>query len=166
MAGHRITPSAVAESAAVTEEAAPALEFVHLETGVLHGVDFVVRPGEVVGVAGLIGAGGHDLARVLFGLDRPTGGRVMLRGRAYDPQGPKQAIAQGIFLVPEDPTRDGLVPVLSVAQNVTLVEPQGQVTQRGLLSLRREREVARALRRRAEHRHGLCQHRRAQPERW
>ena len=142
MAGHRITQAAIAESATVAEEAAPALEFSHLETGVLHGVDFVVRQGEVVGVAGLIGAGGHDLARALFGLDRPTGGRVALRGRTYDPQGPKQAIAQGIFLVPEDPTRDGLVPVLSVAQNVTLVSLK-QVTRRGLLSLRREREVAR-----------------------
>ncbi|MGO9658886.1 MAG: sugar ABC transporter ATP-binding protein [Acidimicrobiales bacterium] len=142
MAGHRITQSVMAESAALTEEVAPALEFVHLETGLLHGVDFVVRPGEVVGVAGLIGAGGHDLARVLFGLDRPTGGGVTLRGRAYDPQGPKQAIAQGIFLVPEDPTRDGLVPVLSVAQNVTLVGLKA-ITRRGLLSLRREREVAR-----------------------
>ncbi|MGA3218285.1 MAG: sugar ABC transporter ATP-binding protein [Acidimicrobiales bacterium] len=141
MAGHRITQAAMADSAAVTEETAAALEFSHLETGVLHGVDFVVRQGEVVGVAGLIGAGGHDLARVLFGLDRPTGGRVALRGRTYDPQGPKQSIAQGIFLVPEDPTRDGLVPVLSVAQNVTLVGLK-QVTRWGLLSLRREREVA------------------------
>jgi ABC-type sugar transport system ATPase subunit len=141
MAGHRITQAAVAESPAVVEEAVPALEFSRLETGVLHGVDFVVRQGEVVGVAGLIGAGGHDLARVLFGLDRPTGGRVALRGRTYDPQGPKQAIAQGIFLVPEDASRDGLVPVLSVAQNVTLVGLKA-ITRRGLLSLRREREVA------------------------
>ncbi len=141
MAGHRITQSVAAESAAVAEEAAPALEFSHLDTGVLHGVDFVVRQGEVVGVSGLIGAGGHDLARVLFGLDRATGGKVTLRGRAYDPQGPKQSISQGIFLVPEDPGRDGLVPVLSVAQNVTLVSLRA-ITRRGLLSLRREREVA------------------------
>jgi ABC-type sugar transport system ATPase subunit len=141
MAGHRITESVVAESAAVSEEAVPALEFSHVETTLLHDVDFGVRQGEVVGVVGLIGAGGHDLAQVLFGLDRPTSGRVALQGRTYQPQGPKQAIAQGIFLVPEDPARDGLVPVLSVAQNVTLVSLKA-VTRRGLLSLRREREVA------------------------
>jgi ABC-type sugar transport system ATPase subunit len=141
MAGHRITESSVAQSAAVVEGTVPALEFSHLETEVLHDVDFVLRQGEVVGVSGLIGAGGHDLARVLFGLDRPTAGRVALRGRTYDPQGPKQAIAQGVFLVPEDPARDGLVPVLSVAQNVTLVSLKA-ITRRGVLSLRREREVA------------------------
>jgi ABC-type sugar transport system ATPase subunit len=141
MAGHRIAQVAVAESAAVDAEAVPALEFRGLETGVLHGVDFVVRQGEVVGVAGLIGAGGHDIASVLFGLDRPTAGHVALRGRAYDPAGPKQSIAQGVFLVPEDPSRDGLVPVLSVAQNVTLVSLR-DITRRGVLSLRREREVA------------------------
>jgi ABC-type sugar transport system ATPase subunit len=141
MAGHRITESVVGESAAVSEEAVPALEFSHVETTLLHDVDFGVRQGEVVGVVGLIGAGGHDLAQVLFGLDRPTSGRVALQGRTYQPQGPKQAIAQGIFLVPEDPARDGLVPVLSVAQNVTLVSLKA-VTRRGLLSLRREREVA------------------------
>ncbi len=141
MAGHRITRSAVADSPAVAEEAAPALEFSHLGTGVLHDVDFVVRQGEVVGVSGLIGAGGHDLARVLFGLDRASGGKLTLRGRTYEPQGPKQSISQGIFLVPEDPARDGLVPVLSVAQNVTLVSLKA-ITRRGILSLRRERQVA------------------------
>jgi ABC-type sugar transport system ATPase subunit len=141
MAGHRIAQSSVAESAAVKEEAVPALEFSHLGTDVLHDVDFVVRQGEVVGVSGLIGAGGHDLANVLFGLDRPISGRVALKGRTYDPHGPNSAIAQGVFLVPEDATRDGLVPVLSVAQNVTLVGLK-QITRRGALSLRRERELA------------------------
>jgi ABC-type sugar transport system ATPase subunit len=141
MAGHRIAESSVAESAIVAGEAAPALEFCELETDVLHGLDFVVHQGEVVGVSGLIGAGGHDIARVLFGLDRPTAGRVALNGTTYQPQGPKQAIAQGLFLVPEDPTQDGLVSVLSVAQNVTLVSLKA-ITRRGVLSLRREREVA------------------------
>ncbi len=90
MAGHRITGSVVAESAAVSEEAVPALEFSHVETTLLHDVDFGVRQGEVVGVVGLIGAGGHDLAQVLFGLDRPTSGRVALQGRTYDPRAPNK----------------------------------------------------------------------------
>ena len=141
MAGHRITQASIGESAATTAEASAALEFSHIGTGVLHDVDFVVRQGEVVGVAGLIGAGGHDIAKLLFGLDRPTAGRVALRGRTYDPRGPKQAIRRGVFMIPEDPTRDGLVPVLSVAQNVTLVSLKA-ITRRGVLSLRREREVA------------------------
>ena len=141
MAGHRITQASIGESAATTGEASAALEFSYIGTGVLHDVDFVVRQGEVVGVAGLIGAGGHDIAKLLFGLDRPTAGRVALRGKTYDPRGPKQAIRRGVFMIPEDPTRDGLVPVLSVAQNVTLVSLKA-ITRRGVLSLRREREVA------------------------
>jgi ABC-type sugar transport system ATPase subunit len=68
-------------------------------------VDFTVHEGEVVGVTGVIGAGGHDIARVLFGLDRPASGRVLLRGEPYEPRGPKQSIARGVFMVPEDPAR-------------------------------------------------------------
>jgi ABC-type sugar transport system ATPase subunit len=101
----------------------------------------VVHQGEVVGMAGLIGAGGHEIARVLFGLDRPAAGQVLLYGQPYEPRRPNQSIAHGVFLVPEDPTRDGLVPVLSVAVNVTLVDLKG-ISRRGVLSLRRERDVA------------------------
>jgi ribose transport system ATP-binding protein len=141
MAGHRLTEFAVGPKPSTGEERTPALELRHLETGLIHGVDLVVRQGEVVGVAGLIGAGGHEIARVLFGLDRPAAGQVFLHGRPYEPRRPKQSIAHGVFLVPEDPTRDGLVAVLSVAVNVTLVDLKG-VSRRGVLSLRRERDVA------------------------
>jgi ABC-type sugar transport system ATPase subunit len=94
-----------------------------------------------VGVSGLIGAGGHELARVLFGLDRPSSGSVLLSSKPYDPHKPTQAIGRGVFLIPEDPTRDGLVPVLSVANNITLVSLKA-ITRRGFLSLGRERDVA------------------------
>ena len=94
----------------------------------------------MVGVAGLIGAGGHDIAQVLFGVEKPTGGKVSLKG---EPMGfrlhPRHR--PGRLLAPEDPTRDGLVPVLSVAMNMTLVDLKA-VSRRGVLSLRREREVA------------------------
>ena len=66
---------------------------------------------------------------------------MSLKGEPYEPRAATHAIARGVFLVPEDPTRDGLVPVLSVAMNMTLVDLKA-VSRRGVLSLRREREVA------------------------
>lgn len=141
MAGRRIAPAPSGPSAAAEQGVMPALEFSHVSTAVLHDVSFVVRQGEVVGVCGLIGAGGHELARILFGLDRAPAGQVLLRGIPYTARGPTGSIPQGIFLVPEDPTRDGLVPPMSVAQNITLVRMK-EITRRGFLSLQRERQVA------------------------
>jgi ABC-type sugar transport system ATPase subunit len=140
MAGRRLDVVGGAGAAAV-EDRPDALRFERVSTPLLHEVDLTVHEGEVLGVTGVIGAGGHELARVLFGLVRPASGQVLLRGRPYAPRGPKQAIDQGVFLVPEDPEKEGLVPVLSVATNVTLVDLPA-ITRHGALSLRREREIA------------------------
>jgi ABC-type sugar transport system ATPase subunit len=107
----------------------------------LHEIRLSVHAGEVVGVTGVVGAGGHDIARAVFGLERVESGEIRLGGEPYVLQGPRQAIGRGLFLVPEDPTRDGLVPVLSVAQNITLVDLPG-ITRGGLLQLRKERAIA------------------------
>jgi ABC-type sugar transport system ATPase subunit len=121
---------------------AVALEIEHLSTGLLHDVNVSVRKGEVVGVTGVIGAGGHEIARVLFGLDKPRSGRLLLMGEPYEPTGPRQAIRRGLFMVPEDPSRAGLVPDLSVASNITLVDLPS-ITRLGVLSLKREGDIAR-----------------------
>jgi len=120
----------------------PAIELHNVSTKALHGIDLMVRTGEVVGVTGLIGAGGHSLAQVLFGLEQPQSGEVLLGGRPFRPRGPKQAIARGVFVVPEDTARSTLVPLLSLAANVTLAD-LAAVSHRGFLSLARERELAR-----------------------
>ncbi len=118
----------------------------HLRTDVLRDVSLEVRTGEVVGVTGVIGAGGHEVARVIYGLDRPTAGRIRLAGHPYRPRGPRQSIGRHIFLVPEDPDRQGLVLPLSVAANITLVALRA-ITRHGVLSLPRERAVAQQFRR-------------------
>ncbi len=146
-------PSASAEPVAVTETArsvgpadparAPIVEFRSVTAGpVLRDLDLAVRGGQVIGLTGIIGAGGHDIARLLFGLLRPSGGAILAGGRPYTARGPRQAIARGVFMVPENPGRDGLVGVLSVAKNITLVR-LGDVSRLGALSLRRERQIAR-----------------------
>jgi rhamnose transport system ATP-binding protein len=101
-----------------------------------------VPPGEVVGVTGVIGAGGHEIARLLFGLTAPSTGTVSLGGRPYRPGGPREALAQGVCLVPEDPAREGMVPEMSVAANISIVDLRG-FSRLGALSLRRERQNAR-----------------------
>jgi len=141
MAGRRLEAiEAVPE--AIIEDRPDVLRLERVSTPLLHEVNLSLHEGEVLGITGVIGAGGHELARVLFGLVQPESGQVLLGGRPYAPHGPKQALEQGVFLVPEDPDKEGLVPVLSVATNITLVDLPA-ITRRGALSLRREREIAR-----------------------
>ncbi|MDF2439524.1 MAG: rhamnose transport system ATP-binding protein [Abditibacteriota bacterium] len=88
--------------------------------GVFQDVSFEVRRGEVVGMAGLIGSGRSEVARCLFGLDVPTSGRMSRNGEAYAPRSPRDAIRQGLALVPEDRRGQGLVMQLSVRENLSL----------------------------------------------
>jgi ABC-type sugar transport system ATPase subunit len=145
MAGHRPTVGADVDpaAAAITDtRGAASIELAGVSTGVLQDVSLTVSPGEVVGVTGVIGAGGHEIARLLFGLERPLSGTVALGGKPYQPKGPRDALSQGVCLVPEDPAREGMVPEMTVTSNITLVDLP-RFTRLGALSLRRERQTAR-----------------------
>ncbi|HSW41161.1 MAG TPA: sugar ABC transporter ATP-binding protein [Patescibacteria group bacterium] len=83
-------------------------------------VSFTVRSGEILGLAGLVGAGRTEVARVLFGIERPTAGEVFLGGRAIRSHSPSAALRAGIAYVPEDRHQDGLVLDFSIAENVSL----------------------------------------------
>jgi ribose transport system ATP-binding protein len=83
-------------------------------------VSLTVRKGEILGLAGLVGAGRTELARAIFGVDRLLGGAVSLDGRRIDVRTPSEAITHGIFLVPEDRKRSGLLLDLSIAENISL----------------------------------------------
>jgi ribose transport system ATP-binding protein len=84
-------------------------------------IHFEVHAGEVLGVAGLIGAGRSDILNTLFGLNRKTSGRVLLDGKPLSIRRPIDAIAAGIGYVTEDRKSEGLVLGLSVRENATLV---------------------------------------------
>jgi ribose transport system ATP-binding protein len=86
----------------------------------LQDVSLVLRRGEVLGVAGLLGAGRTELARVLTGVDKPEKGSVVLRGRAARLASPGDAMRRGIALLPEDRKTQGLVLGLSVGRNLAL----------------------------------------------
>ncbi len=88
--------------------------------GVFRDVTFDVRHGEIVGLAGLVGAGRTEVARVLFGIDQRDAGAVRLDGAAVSFASPSAAMDAGVAYLPEDRHQEGLVLDFSIAQNVTL----------------------------------------------
>ena len=107
----------------------------------LRDVSLTLRRGEILGVAGLLGAGRTELARVIAGADVPERGRILLDGRVLRLRAPSDAIHAGIGLVPEDRKRHGLVPGQSVAANFAL--PQlSRLSRAGVIDRRREQDLA------------------------
>jgi rhamnose transport system ATP-binding protein len=86
----------------------------------VHGVSLEVRAGEVVGLAGLVGAGRTELARVLFGLTPAGAGEILLNGERVTIRSPREAVARGIAYVPEDRRRHGVILEMPVAHNLTM----------------------------------------------
>jgi len=88
--------------------------------GKFEDVSFSLRSGEIVGLAGLMGAGRSEVASALFGIERPTRGRIVLRGKPVEVRSPAHAISLGIGFVPEDRKRQGLVLSASGLHNTSL----------------------------------------------
>ncbi|WP_411720447.1 sugar ABC transporter ATP-binding protein [Mycetocola sp.] len=88
--------------------------------GVFRDIGFTLRSGEIVGLAGLVGAGRSEVARAIFGVDAYDSGRVRLHGAVLPRGNPRIATARGLALVPEDRRKQGLVLDESVTRNVTL----------------------------------------------
>jgi ribose transport system ATP-binding protein len=112
----------------------------------VRGVTLEVHRGEILGLAGLVGAGRTELARLIFGADAPTAGTMALKGKEYSPRSPLHAIRRGVALVPEERRSEGLLLRESVAFNINLATA-GEHRRRGLplLSPGRARAAARAL---------------------
>ena len=94
------------------------------------GVSFDLRKGEVLGLGGLVGAGRTELARLLFGVDRPQEGAMTIEGKRYAPRNPSDAVKSGLGLVPEERRVDGLILSKSVAFNVSLANLQSIIFHR------------------------------------
>lgn len=86
--------------------------------GTFGGINFSVRKGEILGIAGLVGAGRTELVRALTGADPISKGEVVLNGKAVTPRSPIEAIRNGLVLVPEDRKSQGLVLDHSIAENI------------------------------------------------
>jgi ribose transport system ATP-binding protein len=104
-----------------SEITTPVLEVRDLSDGkFIHSVSFEVRRGEIVGVAGLIGAGRTEVARMIFGADPKSDGQIFIDGVEQKITSPRDAVQAGIGLIPEDRKMQGLVLDMDVKENLTL----------------------------------------------
>jgi len=107
----------------------------------LHDVSLNLRSGEIVGLAGLVGAGRTDLARTIFGVGKYERGRIYLFGKEIHACGAAQMVDQGVSLLPEDRKGHGLALILPVAENI-VVSSLDRLFPRFFVSKRKERETA------------------------
>ena len=107
----------------------------------IRDVAFQVRAGEILGFAGLVGAGRTELARVLFGLTPADEAAIRLRGAPVRVTAPAEAVRLGLAYLPEDRRRHGVIAEMSIAANTTLAALRA-ITRAGLLDFAAEREIA------------------------
>ncbi len=107
----------------------------------IHHIGFDVRAGEIFGLAGLVGAGRTELARVLFGITPADGGEIILNGKPVHLHSPDDAVAQGIAYVPEDRRRHGVILEMPIAANITMAIHH-QLFPGTWLRFRKEQELA------------------------
>src|SRR5439155_5932758 len=107
----------------------------------VNDVSFEIRAGEIVGLAGLIGSGRSEVARAIFGADRPQQAEIEVAGAAARLRSPRQAIEHGVVMLPEDRKSQGLLMLRSIVDNVTLPHLD-HVSRLGVVSRRAERRRA------------------------
>jgi ribose transport system ATP-binding protein len=106
-----------------------------------HELGFRVERGEIVGLAGLVGAGRTELLEVLFGIEPARAGEIRIDGKARQIRTPRDAIQSGLALVPEDRKQQGIILEMAVRENLTLATLRRDA-RAGFRSARRERELA------------------------
>jgi rhamnose transport system ATP-binding protein len=109
--------------------------------GVFKDVSFEVRAGEIVALAGLVGAGRSEVARAIFGIDPLDAGEIRIAGKPLKPGRPSAAVQAGLALVPEDRRQQGLALELSIARNASMTV-LGRLVKHGLISTKSERTLA------------------------
>lgn len=126
-------------------EIPPVLDVEGLTTSTgLRDVSIVVRPGEIVGLIGLVGSGRSELARAIFGADPLQAGRIVLAGQNYQSPSPAESIRRGIAFVPEDRRKQGLDLTQPTRPNLSLVH-RHLVSRHGILNRGAEYALARRL---------------------
>lgn len=117
------------------------LEVKNLSRGILQDISFEVKSGEVFGISGLVGAGRTELARAILGIDKPESGEVYVRGKKVHYRTFADAIRDGLGLIPEDRKLQGLVQIMSVKRNTTLVNMK-RVLRAGVISSSLEEKLS------------------------
>lgn len=117
------------------------LKVEHLSRGILKDISFEVKSGEVFGISGLVGAGRTELARAICGIDKPESGEIYVRGKRVKYHTFSDAIRDGLGLIPEDRKLQGLVQIMSVKKNTTLVNMK-RVIRWGIISNKAEQTLS------------------------
>lgn len=118
----------------VTEVGEVIFEANHISTVTgVKDVSLKVRSGEIVAIAGLMGAGRTELVRGIFGADKMTNGEIIINGQKVNIKAPRDAIKNGLYCVPEDRKKDGLCIKMSVNDNITL--PNLDMTSKGPVTI-------------------------------
>ena len=109
--------------------------------GVFEPISFKVYKGEVLGFSGIIGAGRTEIMRCIFGLDKPDGGEIYLGGTQEKFVSPSDAIEAGVMYVSEDRRREGIIPHLSIRENISLPSLKW-LSKLGFVALAKEKDLA------------------------
>lgn len=117
------------------------LEAKHLEGDFVHDVSFTLRKGQVLGFAGLVGAGRSETMRLLFGADKLKSGEIYIEGKKVNIKSPRNAIDAGIGLCPEDRKEQGLVLGRSIQDNLT-VSVLSKLAKSGVIDSKKERQLS------------------------
>lgn len=113
-----------------------------IQSGIkLRGIDLTIRRGEIVGLAGLLGAGRTELARIIFGIDRKDKGEIWIDGKPVEFRLPAHAIGYGLAFCSEDRKVEGIIPNLTIAENISIANMK-KVSRFGVISQARQRAVA------------------------
>jgi len=114
------------------------LEVNKLTTNDVSDVSFSLREGEILGFAGLVGAGRTEVMRAIFGADKVNSGKIMLENKEVNSKSPKQAIKKGIVLCPEDRKLQGILPNLSVGYNISIAVLDNIINKIGFINTKKE----------------------------
>jgi ABC-type sugar transport system ATPase subunit len=118
------------------------LEYRNVSTDYISDISFSAKKGEILGFAGLVGAGRTEIMKAMFGLDKIKSGTIILEGHPIFPKSPSEAIAQGIALVPEDRKEQGILPNISVRGNISISILKQFLNACGGINVTREEEIA------------------------
>jgi ribose transport system ATP-binding protein len=116
------------------------LEVKNLSNRFVNDVSFQLRKGEILGVAGLVGAGRTELARTIYGVYQPESGEILVNGSAVSIRSPRDALKNGIAYLSEDRKENGIVLGMDLVENVTLASLNNYVGKIGNIDKSRERE--------------------------
>jgi ribose transport system ATP-binding protein len=121
----------------------PMLQVINLRTPAhpRHDLNFTIRAGEIVGIAGLVGAGRTEMLQTLFGVTPAIAGRIQVAGQPITPRSPLDAIRAGLALVPEDRKQQGLILEMAVRENLSLACLR-QTQRKGFLNFAAERQTS------------------------